>query len=29
MAMQDLILAAELARLGRAQGIGTELDLGR
>jgi len=29
MAMQDLILAAELAKLARARGIGSELDLGR
>jgi ornithine cyclodeaminase/alanine dehydrogenase-like protein (mu-crystallin family) len=28
MAMQDLIIAAELARLARAQGLGTEVDLG-
>jgi alanine dehydrogenase len=28
MAMQDLIIAAELAKLARAQGVGTELDLG-
>jgi alanine dehydrogenase len=29
MAIQDLIIAAELARLARARGMGTELDLGR
>jgi alanine dehydrogenase len=29
MAIQDLILASELLRLARAQGIGEELDLGR
>jgi ornithine cyclodeaminase/alanine dehydrogenase-like protein (mu-crystallin family) len=29
MAMQDLILAAELAKLARAGGLGTELDVGR
>lgn len=29
MAIQDLIIAAELARLARAQGLGTELDLGK
>jgi alanine dehydrogenase len=29
MAMQDLIIAAELAKLARAQGLGTEVDLGR
>ena len=29
MAMQDLIIAAELAKLARAQGLGTEIDLGR
>ena len=29
MAIQDLILASELARLARAQGMGEELDLGR
>lgn len=29
MAIQDLIIAAELARLARARGIGSELDLGR
>ncbi len=28
MAMQDLIMAAELARLARAKGVGSELDLG-
>jgi ornithine cyclodeaminase len=28
MAMQDLIVASDLARLARAQGVGTELDLG-
>jgi ornithine cyclodeaminase len=28
MAMQDLIIAAELAKLARAQGVGTEVDLG-
>jgi ornithine cyclodeaminase/alanine dehydrogenase-like protein (mu-crystallin family) len=28
MAMQDLIIAAELARLARAQGLGAEVDLG-
>jgi ornithine cyclodeaminase len=28
MAMQDLIIAAELARLARAQGVGSEVDLG-
>jgi len=28
MAMQDLIIAAELAKLARAQGIGSEVDLG-
>jgi len=29
MAIQDLIIAAELARLARARGMGSELDLGR
>ena len=29
MAMQDLIMAAELARLARAKGVGSELDLGK
>jgi len=29
MAMQDLIIAAELARLARARGMGSEVDLGR
>ncbi len=29
MAMQDLIIAAELARLARSQGLGTEVDLGK
>ena len=29
MAMQDLILAAEMARLARERGLGTELDLGK
>lgn len=29
MAIQDLIIAAELAKLARAQGLGTELDLGK
>jgi alanine dehydrogenase len=29
MAMQDLIIAAELAKLARARGLGTEVDLGR
>ncbi|MGZ5034771.1 MAG: ornithine cyclodeaminase family protein [Usitatibacter sp.] len=29
MAMQDLIIAAELAKLARAKGLGTEVDLGR
>jgi ornithine cyclodeaminase len=29
MAIQDLVIAAELARLARARGMGTELDLGR
>lgn len=29
MAIQDLIIAAELARLARSRGIGSELDLGR
>jgi ornithine cyclodeaminase len=29
MAMQDLILAAELATLARARGLGTELEIGR
>ena len=29
MAIQDLIIAAELAKLARARGMGTELDLGR
>lgn len=29
MAMQDLIIAAELAKLARARGLGTELDLGQ
>ena len=29
MAIQDLIIAAELARLARARGMGAELDLGR
>ena len=28
MAMQDLIIAAELAKLARAQGVGSEVDLG-
>jgi len=28
MAMQDLIIAAELARLARAQGVGQEVDIG-
>jgi ornithine cyclodeaminase len=28
MAMQDLIIAAELARLARAQGVGVEVDIG-
>jgi ornithine cyclodeaminase len=28
MAMQDLIIAAELARLARAQGVGAEVDIG-
>jgi alanine dehydrogenase len=28
MAMQDLIMAAELARLARAKGVGSQLDLG-
>jgi ornithine cyclodeaminase len=28
MAMQDLIIAAELARLARAKGVGSELDFG-
>jgi ornithine cyclodeaminase/alanine dehydrogenase-like protein (mu-crystallin family) len=29
MAIQDLILAAEMARLARERGLGTELDLGQ
>jgi ornithine cyclodeaminase len=28
MAMQDLIIAAELARLARAKGMGSEVDIG-
>jgi ornithine cyclodeaminase len=29
MAIQDLIIAAELAKLARARGMGSEVDLGR
>jgi len=29
MAIQDLVIAAELLRLARERGIGSELDLGR
>ena len=29
MAMQDLIIAAELMRKARAEGVGTEVDIGR
>jgi ornithine cyclodeaminase/alanine dehydrogenase-like protein (mu-crystallin family) len=28
MAMQDLIIAAELVKLARAKGLGTEVDVG-
>ena len=28
MAIQDLIIAAELAKMARAQGLGTEVDVG-
>jgi ornithine cyclodeaminase len=28
MAIQDLIIAAELARMARAMGLGTEVDVG-
>jgi hypothetical protein len=28
MAMQDLVIAAELARIARAQGVGNDIDLG-
>ncbi|MGH7187468.1 MAG: hypothetical protein ACREIB_14465 [Pseudomonadota bacterium] len=29
MAIQDLIIAAELARLARARGMGSEVDIGK
>jgi len=29
MAIQDLIIAAELAKLARARGLGSEVDLGK